>query len=162
LCTVSTRLLFLLLSFALLAPLGRSQADLHRTSTIETIVGGETTTGNGFSLFSVSGLAADSRGNIYFSMQAKNEVFRLAMNGQVTIFAGNGTREKQIDGVLAADSPLPDPRSLAIDGADNVYIICGNGLVRGNGNTQRIRRVRMGAQTAQCHRGVETVPSTPN
>jgi hypothetical protein len=110
-------LVFFLLTFVLLAPSGRSQADLHRTSTIETIAGGETTTGKEFSLFSVSGLVADSQGNIYFSIQAKNQVFRLAVDGQVTVFAGNGTREMQIDAVLAADSPLPDPRPSAVWGS---------------------------------------------
>jgi sugar lactone lactonase YvrE len=138
---VKTRLVFFLFIFVLLAPSGRSQADLHRTSTIETIAGDETTTGKEFSLFSVSGLVADSQGNIYFSIQAKNLVFRLAVDGHVTIFAGNGTREKQIDGVIAADSPLPDPRSLAVDRAGDVYIVCGNGLVRVDGKTQVLSTV---------------------
>jgi len=132
---------FLLFTFVLSTPVGGSQVDLHRSSTIETIAGGETTTGNEFSLFSVSGLVADSRGNIYFSIQAKSRVFRLALDGQVTIFAGNGTREEQIDGVLAPDSPLPDPRSLAVDRAGDVYIVCANGLVRVDGKTQVLSTV---------------------
>jgi sugar lactone lactonase YvrE len=86
-------------------------------------------------------LVADSQGNIYFSIQAKNQVFRLAVDGQVTIFAGDGTREMQTDRVLAADSPLRDPRSLAVDSAGDVYIVCGNGLVRVDGKTQVLSTV---------------------
>lgn len=136
-----TRLVFILLTFVLSTSLGRSQVDLHRASIIETIAGGETTRSKEFSPFPVSGLAADSLGNIYFSIQARSQVFRLGVDGQVMVFAGNGTRKRQIDGVLAADSPLPDPRSLAVNSAGDVYIVCGNGLVRVDGKTQVLSTV---------------------
>jgi sugar lactone lactonase YvrE len=57
------------------------------------------------------------------------------------VFAGNGTRKRQIDGVLAADSPLPDPRSLAVNSSGDVYIVCRNGLVRVDGKTQVLSTV---------------------
>jgi sugar lactone lactonase YvrE len=132
---VRTRFLFLPFTFFVLALLPKSWADLHRNSVIETIAGGETTKSKEFSPFSVSGLVADSLGNIYFSIQAKSQVFRLGGDGQVTVFAGNGARGRQIDGAPAEDSPLLDPRSIAVDRVGDLFIVCANGLVRVDAKT---------------------------
>ncbi len=124
--------LVLLLSYVLSAPKAGAQSALQPTSTIETVAGGEPTSAPGpeFSISSVSGLAADSNGTIYFSIQARNQVFRLGVDSKVTVFAGTGVREKHVDGVPAADTPLFNPRSVAVDHANNVYIMCADALVR--------------------------------
>jgi len=94
--------LLLLLSYPLSAPRAASQSALPPTSTIETIAGGEHTgiPGPEFGISSVSGLVADSDGNVYFSIEAKSQVFRLGVDGKVTVFAGSGVREKHVDGAL--------------------------------------------------------------
>ena len=121
--------MFPFLASSVLAVLATAATDLRQTSTIETIAGGETTNRE-FGVFPVSGLAADSRGNIYFSIQAMSQVFRVGTDGQVTVFAGTGVRERHIDGAPAAESALLNPRTIAVDRADNVYIVWANGLVR--------------------------------
>jgi sugar lactone lactonase YvrE len=133
----------LLFALSVSAYLAESQTALQRTSSIDTIAGGETTSvpGREFIPLPVSGLAPDSQGNIYFSIQARSQVFRLGTDGQVTVFAGNGVRERQIDAVPAADSPLLNPRSIAVDRAGDVYIVCANGLVRVDAKTQVLSTV---------------------
>ena len=137
---VKTQFLSLLLASSVLALLAASGSDLQRISTIETIAGGETTNRE-FGVFPVSGLAADSRGNVYFSIQAMSQVFRLGTDGQVTVFAGNGVRERHIDGARSANSPLLNPRTIAVDRADNVYIVWANGLIRVDAKTQVLSSV---------------------
>lgn len=117
-----------------------SGAKPQRISTIETIAGRETTDRE-FGAFPVSGLTADSHGNIYFSVQAMSQVFRLGVNGRLSVYAGNGVRERHIDGAPAISSPLLNPRSIAVDRADNVYIVWANGLIRVDAKRQAISTV---------------------
>jgi sugar lactone lactonase YvrE len=41
----------------------------------------------------------------------------------ITTLAGNGTRGVPEDGAAATESPLIDPRAVAVDGRENVYIL---------------------------------------
>lgn len=136
------RSLFLLLASSLLAQLVRLPIQ-HRSSSIDTIAGGESFSvpANEFSPMSISGLAADSQGNIYFSIQAKSQVFRLGRNGQVTLFAGNGVRQRHVDGALATESPLLDPRSLAVNRAGDLYITCDDALARVDAGTHVVSTI---------------------
>jgi outer membrane protein assembly factor BamB len=111
----------LFVCFPLFAAFAEPQTKPLPTSSAETIAGGEPTSvlGTEFSLASVSGLAGDADGDIYFSIQARNRVYRLGPDGNVA----------------AASSPLLDPRTLAVDAAGNVYIVCVNALVRVDGRT---------------------------
>jgi sugar lactone lactonase YvrE len=135
--------LFPLFFISLLGPSANPQARLPFTSSIETIAGGEPSSipGPEFNLTGVAGLAADLDGNIYFSMQPRNRIYRLGRDGNVTIYAGNGVRDKQIDGAPAASSPLPDPRALATDSVGNLYIITGDALVSVDAGTHLLSTV---------------------
>src|SRR5437870_3972360 len=123
---------FLFVCFSLSAPLAKPQTTQPSASSIETIAGGEPTSvpGVDFGFASVSGLAADTDGSIYFSIQAKSRVYRLGLDAKVTVFAGNGVREKNVDGVSAGSSPIFAPRTLSVDIAGTLYIVCANALVR--------------------------------
>ena len=113
--------------------LATAATDLRQTSTIETIAGGETTNRE-FGVFPVSGLAADSRGNIYFSIQAMSQV-TAGLSG---------------DGGPAECAQLNRPSGISFDEQKNLYIA-------DTGN-QRVRRVRMGVQTARCRPGEPSHP----
>src|SRR5207237_1717785 len=81
---------FLFVCFSLSAPLAKPQTTRPSASSIETIAGGEPTSvpGVDFGFASVSGLAADTDGSIYFSIQANSRLYRLALDAKVTVFTG--------------------------------------------------------------------------
>lgn len=67
---------------------------------------------------------------------AGNEVFIADLNrvhalnlatGHIRVVAGNGTKGVPVDGSLALESPLVDPRAAAVDRQGNVYIVERNG-----------------------------------
>jgi hypothetical protein len=89
-------LLFPLLGFLFLSFSARPQSREVPSSLIETIAGGEANgvSGTDFSFGSVAGLAADTAGNTYFTLQALNRVYRLGVGGHVTSYAGSGVRGK--------------------------------------------------------------------
>ncbi len=63
-------------------------------------------------------------------------------SGKATVVAGNGGKGIPKDGALAVDSPLVDPRAVAVDRLGNIYILerGGNALrvVRPNGSIQTV------------------------
>jgi len=67
----------------------RPQSQGPPSSLIETIAGGEANgvSGTDFSFGSVAGLAADTAGNTYFTLQALDRVYRLGVGGHVTSYA---------------------------------------------------------------------------
>ncbi|MCP5109493.1 MAG: hypothetical protein GY953_01520, partial [bacterium] len=71
------------------------------------------------------GLALDAAGNLYIADAPNDRVRRVALDGTITTFAGNGVRGTPVDGVLAVDSPLRGPAGLEVDAAGNVYIADG-------------------------------------
>ena len=128
-----TRRFLYFLWFFLSAPLAKSQAGRLPISSIETIAGSDATNvpGPEFSLPYVSGLAEDSDGNVYFSIQAKDRVYRLGVDGRVNIFLGSRANEKSAIGGASGITPLlHHHRALTVDASNNVYVVCGNTLVR--------------------------------
>jgi acetyl esterase/lipase len=60
--------------------------------------------------------------------------------GIVTTVAGNGVKGVPADGAAAKDSPLFDPRAVAVDGQENVYILeRGGNALRAAGRDGKIR-----------------------
>src|SRR5215831_20582004 len=86
--------------------------------------------GNRVRCVTIAGLATDTAGNTYFTLQSQSQVFRLAPDGRVTPYAGNGVHGKNGEDVLAINTPLLGPANLTVDSAGNLYIASGNGLLR--------------------------------
>jgi uncharacterized protein (TIGR03437 family) len=115
-------------SLLLLATLLCWQSALGQTATINTYAGSD-------SLFAGAGLAAtsaqlvspnniafDTQGNVYFSDPGLSMVLKVATNGVVSIFAGNGLTTGGGDGGLAIGASLSYPAGLAFDSSGNLYI----------------------------------------
>jgi len=68
------------------------------------------------------GVAVDGSGNLYIADTANNVVRKVATNGAITNFAGNGSAGNGGDGGAATSAQLSAPRGLAVDSAGNLYI----------------------------------------
>ena len=69
-----------------------------------------------------TGLAFDSRGNLYISDTGNNRIRRVTPGGIITTVAGTGTAGFSGDSGRAAAAQLNQPIGLAIDAAGNLYI----------------------------------------
>jgi len=118
-------------------------AQQRSTSLIETIVGGNRTNlfGEDFSIASVGDMAADTRGNLYFTQPSLKQVFRINPEGKVTVYAGNGVRGEHREGALAVESPLLITPNLAVDAAGNLFIEDWYSLLRVDASTGVISTV---------------------
>lgn len=65
-------------------------------------------------------MAEDSQGNIYVTEEECHRIRKIASNGDVTTFAGNGLAGNT-DGV-GTNASFNGPRGIAVDAADNVYV----------------------------------------
>jgi sugar lactone lactonase YvrE len=119
------------------------QGEEIHTSVIQTIAGSadDYILGTEFSFGGLAGLATDSFGNTFFTVQALSRVYRLGLDGRVSPYAGNGIRGRQRDGVPAINSPLLNPSSLTVDAAGNLYIVVANALLRIDPNSHVISTV---------------------
>jgi sugar lactone lactonase YvrE len=74
-------------------------------------------------------LALDPRGaTLYVVDQANKRIRAIDMTTRVVrTIAGNGQMGAPIDGSMAAASPLVDPRAVAIDSRNNIYVLERNG-----------------------------------
>ncbi|MGA8029064.1 MAG: choice-of-anchor D domain-containing protein, partial [Bryobacteraceae bacterium] len=79
-----------------------------------------------------SGIALGAPGNLFISDSTNNVVYYInTQNGQVTPFAGNGTRGYSGNGGPAGNAQLSSPSGLAFDSAGDLYIADnGNNVVR--------------------------------
>ncbi|HEX3394122.1 MAG TPA: hypothetical protein VHS52_06305 [Acidimicrobiales bacterium] len=99
-------------------------------------------------LFYQSGVAVDSRGNLFVADAYDMRVRRIGTDGVITTVAGTGTYGALGDGGPATGAYVGFPGGLAVDGSDNLYVVDphnarvrrvdGNGVittVAGNGTT---------------------------
>ena len=68
------------------------------------------------------GVATDAAGNAYVADAQDNRVRKIATDGTVTTYAGNGTNGFAGDGGPAANAELSSPAAVALDAAGNLYI----------------------------------------
>ncbi|MEE8062232.1 MAG: HYR domain-containing protein, partial [Gemmatimonadales bacterium] len=103
------------------ALLGASQAIAQ---TISTVAGGgpNNLPATQANLFSPTGVAVDASGNFYLAAQGLHRVFKVDINGTLTVVAGNGTRGFSGDGGPATTAALNSPFGVAVDAAGNLFI----------------------------------------
>jgi sugar lactone lactonase YvrE len=77
-----------------------------------------------------TGVAVDVVGNLYICDRNANKLRKVATDGIITTIAGTGTAGYSGDGGPAALAMLKNPYSIAIDGANNIYIGDQSGVVR--------------------------------
>ena len=73
-------------------------------------------------LLQPSGVAVDPDGNVFVSDVVDNRVRRIAANGIITTFAGNGVLGLSGNGAIASNSELGRPRGMAMDRNRNLYV----------------------------------------
>jgi trimeric autotransporter adhesin len=138
-----------------LLAMGRpAAAQLNFVPGITTIAGGTySSTGGGdgglatgASLNTPQGATYDNAGNLYISDGGAGVVRKVAPNGIITTFAGNGTSGFGGDGGPATSAQLFNPTGIAVDGAGNVYI-CDTG-------NDRIRKIDAATGTINTIAGI--------
>ena len=80
-----------------------------------------------------SGVAVDTKGNVYIADTQNHRIRRVGPNGIITTFAGTGTSGFSGDGGSASQARLNVPYGVAVDAKGDVYIA--------DRDNQRIRRV---------------------
>ena len=80
-------------------------------------------------LYDPGALALDAAGNLYI-VDTGNSRIRKVSNGVITTVAGNGTNGFSGDNGPATSAGLDYPYALASDGAGNLYVSDGTGVVR--------------------------------
>lgn len=68
------------------------------------------------------GLAVDRFGALFIADLGNNRVRRVAPDGVISTFAGNGSTASSGSGIGALEAALLAPRNLAVDAAGNLYI----------------------------------------
>src|SRR5205807_1540400 len=74
------------------------------------------------SLNGAAGVILDAGGNIYVADHRNRRVRKVDTSGIITTFAGSGATNSFGDGGPATSAGLDKPTSVAVDGADNLYI----------------------------------------
>lgn len=79
-----------------------------------------------------TGIAVDSKGNVYLSDTYNNRVLFVSTGGSVTTVAGNGIVSYSGDGVPATSAQLGGPTGVALDASTGTLYIadCSNNRVR--------------------------------
>jgi cysteine-rich repeat protein len=90
-------------------------------------------------------IAIDVLGRVYVADTQNHRVYRIGLDGNITVIAGTGTSGFSGDGGSAISAKLSFPRGVAVDGLGQVFIA--------DVNNNRIRRVDM-------HGRIETIAGT--
>ena len=80
------------------------------------------------SLDNPTGVIADNSGNIYITEQLLSRIRRIAPDGTISVYAGNGTRGYSGDNGPATQASLSFPQYLAFDSNGNLYFSDGLSL----------------------------------
>lgn len=83
---------------------------------------GDGTMGTSAKLYSPSGTAMDSLGNLYIADTNNHRIRKVTPNGVISTVAGNGWKGDSGDGGGATWASLNAPRGVALDAEDNLYI----------------------------------------
>src|SRR5260370_15941638 len=150
-----TILFFLLL--AVLPSMANAQ------STITTVAGGGP---NGLPALSASlnypaGVARDSSGNLYVSVQQDCRVYKIDSTGQLTVFAGNAVCGYNGDGGPAASAELVQPSGVAVGASRDVFIAGSgtNGVREGVGPHRKIQTVAGNGVSGYTRGGGRSAPA---
>ncbi len=74
-------------------------------------------------LGNTTGVVTDSAGNVYVADRHNNQVFKIALNGILTVVAGNGLScGSSADGIAATSVSFCGPWGIALDAAGNLYL----------------------------------------
>jgi trimeric autotransporter adhesin len=65
---------------------------------------------------------ADAQGNVYVLDSSNFRIRKVAPNGTISTFAGNGLPGNPVDGTSALSAALPQAISMTIDGQGNLYL----------------------------------------
>lgn len=69
-----------------------------------------------------SGLAFDASGNLYIADTSNHRVRKVSSSGTISTVAGNGVAGNYGDGGAATSADINEPESVALDGANNLYV----------------------------------------
>jgi uncharacterized protein (TIGR03437 family) len=73
-------------------------------------------------LYSANDTAADAQGNVYILDSGNFRIRKVAPDGTITTFAGNGLSGAPADGTAALSAALPQLFSMTMDGQGNLYV----------------------------------------
>ncbi|MBS1859407.1 MAG: hypothetical protein JST11_28795, partial [Acidobacteria bacterium] len=107
--------------------------------------GGDGGPAAGASLFTPTGLAADSAGNVYIADSLDNRVRKVDPSGTITTAAGNGSTGYSGDGGPATSAGIFAPNAVAVDAAGNLYIADSNNRIRKVDSSGTITTIAGGA-----------------
>lgn len=91
-------------------------------STVHYVAGAKSSTDSAEPIRDPEGLASTLDGTLYISDVAANRVWKLTLDGTLTLFAGNGQEGPSGDGGAATAAELDLPRGLAIEADGDVLI----------------------------------------
>jgi hypothetical protein len=113
-----------ILGLLLLPVKGLAQIPAGGGNIINTIVGGAIPTGSALSvdIGDAFAMVEDGQGNIYFSSQGPEYVFKMNTSGNLTIYAGLGYEGLANPGGLATSTPLLSPAGLALDARGDLLV----------------------------------------
>ncbi|MHB8389384.1 MAG: NHL domain-containing protein [Acidobacteriaceae bacterium] len=99
-----------------------------------------------------SGIAVDATGNLYIADSGNNLVEKVNNSGQIVVVAGGGSTSPSTTPNSATSAQLNGPVGVAVDAAENIYIVdSSNGL---------IEKVDTSGHIVVVAGGGSTVPST--
>lgn len=97
-------------------------------------------------------VAVDSRGSVYIVDLGNKRIRRVSPSGIIETFAGGGRLTPSATGITATDANLPQPRGIAVDGSDNVYLSI---------DEYSVARVDYGSTQMRLYAGAPGVPGAP-